>query len=173
MRLLRKLLDRLVGLGERQLCVVFGKRFAAFVVGIVGGFGIHGLLHRRAEPLDAEITARWQRCRGPLVRLDAFLRRRMARKQAAQPVRTAPLAQAHEGFLQLHRTLRIVAGVRHVTHAVFIGLQFGATPIRLVNELRADTRTADGQVRIAAVAGQYRRADDTDLQPGAALHLLC
>ena len=88
----------------------------------------------------------------------------MAGEQAVEPVTLLPLAEAHEGLLQRDRTRRIVAGTRHVSHAVFVGFQFGAAPVGRVQKLRTDGSAAHRELAEVVVARHHRGSQHRALQ---------
>ena len=96
----------------------------------------------------------------------------MAGEEAAQPVGAASLAEAHEGLLELDRALRIVAGLRHVLHAVGIGFEFRAATVTSETRLRQQVGAAHDETAVVAVAGSNSGADHADLQNHGACLLL-
>ncbi len=112
--------DRLVRLREGDVRALPGKRLAARVVGVVGGLPLLRLFHRGRERLRPDFPA-GRVFRGvPAIGLDALLRRRVAREQSLEPAAVAVGAQLHEGFLERHGALDVVAGALHVLDPVAI-----------------------------------------------------
>ena len=116
---------------QRECLVVFllAKRFATFVIGIVGGFDRHRFFHHSRIAFGTEFTTGRQVLGAAPVFLYALLGRRMTRKHSTHPVLVAAFAQLYEGLLQCHCTLRVVAGPGHEAHAVFVGLEFSIATV--------------------------------------------
>ena len=98
--------------GQRLVNVVACQRLATLVVGLVRGLQLHRTGHGRSIFGFALATACRQGCRRRPVGINPRLRRRMAGKQAAQPVAATTLAEAQKGLLQFDRPLRVIAGSR-------------------------------------------------------------
>ena len=72
--------------------------------------------------------------------------------------------QPHKRFLQRHRSLGIIARLRHVLHAVAIRFELGAASVFHQDHLRSDIRSADSHSAVVAVACRYGGTDDAGLQ---------
>ena len=154
-------LQGLLGVLEGLLVAPGVHRGHAPVVGVVGR--LVALQARDAALVFlAPVIARTQLLRGTPVGVDALLRGRVAREQAAQPVLSWSLRQLHEGFLQSHRALRVIAGTRHVLHAVVIRFQFRLAAVARLDQRAADLRSLQREILVGAVRrrdAEYREAD--------------
>ena len=172
MRFAVEQLERLLGLGRRNVELLFAQRLAPFVVGLVRGLQLPGPGHDRRilgfalEAAGAEPGGR------RAISLDTLTRRRMACEQPAEPVGLTTLAEADEGLLQVNRPLRVVARLRHVPHAVEVRFEFRAAAVLRKAHLREHAGAARDKVAIVAVARRNGRAEHADLHDHGARLLL-
>jgi len=172
LRLGRQQAQRLLSEPLRIDGLVVGQCRAAAVIGGIRRLPLPQRGGRRLITFAADVAAGRQR-RGRLaIFLHALGGWRMTREQRreAARARAALLGEAHERFLERDRGARVVAGRRHVAHAVEIRFELRPAAVALRDQLRADAGRADSKPAVIAALRRHLSREQCALQQHAALH---
>jgi hypothetical protein len=115
-----------------------------------------------------DLAAAAELLRRALVLVDPLLRWWVCGEHSIQPALflRALVEQAHEGFLQRHGALHVVASKLHVLHAVLVRFELLVTAILHLNHLRAGARALTTRLATACIHTADCHADLCDGEPG-------